>query len=449
MDGGVLYGTQIVWLRYVDGGTPWVLGAAGEVGVGRVFVSHASGDDCVAQELHRVLVEAGHQVFLDIDRRDGVRVGEDWEQRLYAELRGADAVVCVVSSSYVASNWCAIEVAVAKALGTRLIPLSVQPGVRHPLLGELQHLDHAADQAGAFAAVDESLRGLAVHGGWPDGRNPFPGLRAFDADWRRVFFGRERDITALAALLAAVSPGKTGPTTCQACPTRTVALPPDNTPKTCSIGRTAGVASGPTCGDGAGAGTMGAMTLSLPIDPKANELLQRSPLALLIGMVLDQQITMEHAFSSPYELQQRLGHELDARELAEFAPDAFTEIFSRRPALHRFPKANAKRVQEICRMLVERYDGDASRLWTEAKTGQELFRRVSELPGFGRQKAQIFVALLGKRFGVTPKGWREAAGMFGEEGAHYSVADITDENSLLRVRTHKQEVKAAAKEGKA
>ncbi len=187
------------------------------------------------------------------------------------------------------------------------------------------------------------------------------------------------------------------------------------------------------------------MPLSLPIEAEANKLLERSPLALLIGMVLDQQVTMEKAFSSPYELQLRLGHELDARELAAYDPAALTEIFSQRPALHRFPKANAKRVQEVCQLLVERYDGDAARLWTQARTGPELFRRVSELPGFGKQKAQIFVALLGKQFGVQPAGWREAAGMFGDADAHYSVADITDEASLLKVRAHKQEMKAAAK----
>jgi uncharacterized HhH-GPD family protein len=189
------------------------------------------------------------------------------------------------------------------------------------------------------------------------------------------------------------------------------------------------------------------MTLSLPIDPQANELLRTSPLALLIGMVLDQQVTMEKAFSSPYELRQRLGHDLDADELASYDPDALTEIFSQRPALHRFPKANAKRVQEVCQVLVTTYDGDASRLWSDAGTGQELVRRVSALPGFGKQKTQIFVALLGKRFGVEPSGWREAAGMFGEEGVYYSVADITDDESLVKVRAHKQEMKAAAKAG--
>jgi uncharacterized HhH-GPD family protein len=187
------------------------------------------------------------------------------------------------------------------------------------------------------------------------------------------------------------------------------------------------------------------MPLTLPIDAEANELLRRNPLALLIGMVLDQQITMEHAFSSPYELQRRLGRQLDARELAGYDLDRLIEIFSARPALHRFPKANAKRVQEVCQLIVDRYDGDAARLWTGAPSGQELLKRVSELPGFGKQKAQIFVALLGKQYGVRPSGWREAAGMFGERGVHYSVADITDEDSLLKVRTHKQEMKAAAK----
>jgi uncharacterized HhH-GPD family protein len=189
------------------------------------------------------------------------------------------------------------------------------------------------------------------------------------------------------------------------------------------------------------------MALSLPIGAEANALLQRNPLALLIGMTLDQQVTMEKAFSSPYELQQRLGHELDAQPLADFDPDALVAIFSTPPALHRFPKANAKRVQEVCQVLVERYDGDAARLWKDAKTGQELFRRVSELPGFGKQKTQIFVALLGKQFGVRPRGWREVAGMFGEEGGHYSVADIVDEESLTKVRAHKREAKAAAKAG--
>ncbi|MEV0004622.1 HhH-GPD-type base excision DNA repair protein [Micromonospora sp. NPDC050980] len=190
------------------------------------------------------------------------------------------------------------------------------------------------------------------------------------------------------------------------------------------------------------------MTLSLPIDPQANEMLARSPLALLLGMVLDQQVPMEKAFSSPYVLAQRLGHEPDARELAGYDPEALVELFARPPALHRFPKAMAARVQEVCRALVDRYDGDPARLWSEASDGGELLRRVGALPGFGRQKAQIFVALLGKRFGVTPVGWREAAGGYGDADAYRSVADVTDPDSLRRVREFKQRMKAEAKAAK-
>jgi uncharacterized HhH-GPD family protein len=190
---------------------------------------------------------------------------------------------------------------------------------------------------------------------------------------------------------------------------------------------------------------MRGMTLTLPIDAEANKLLRRSPLALLIGMVLDQQITFEKAFSSPYELVRRLGHEPTAQEIADYDLDALTVIFATPPALHRFPKAMAARVQEVCQVLVEKYDGDAETLWSGADSGKELFRRMTELPGFGKQKSQIFVALLGKRFGVTPKGWREAAGEYGGEGVHRSVADIVDNDSLVKVREHKQQMKAAAK----
>jgi uncharacterized HhH-GPD family protein len=187
------------------------------------------------------------------------------------------------------------------------------------------------------------------------------------------------------------------------------------------------------------------MSLSLPIEDEANKLLDRSPLALLVGMVLDQQVPLEKAFSSPYVLEQRLGHALDAQELADFDPDTLVEIFARTPALHRFPKAMAARVQEVCRTLVERYDGDAGRLWSGVDSGQELLKRVGDLPGFGKQKAQIFVALLGKQYGVQPDGWREAAGAYGEEGSHRSVADIVDSASLTKVREYKQAMKAAAK----
>jgi uncharacterized HhH-GPD family protein len=187
------------------------------------------------------------------------------------------------------------------------------------------------------------------------------------------------------------------------------------------------------------------MTMTLPIDAEANTLLERSPLALLIGMVLDQQVPLEKAFSSPYVLQQRLGGPLTAERLADHDPEALVEIFAKTPALHRFPKAMAARVQEVCRVLVERYDGDAAGLWAGVADGPELLRRVAALPGFGTQKSQIFVALLGKRYGVRPDGWREAAGGYGEEGSYRSVADIVDGASLAKVREYKQAMKAAAK----
>jgi uncharacterized HhH-GPD family protein len=183
----------------------------------------------------------------------------------------------------------------------------------------------------------------------------------------------------------------------------------------------------------------------MPVEPEANELLSRSPLALLIAMLLDQQVTLEKAFSAPLDLVRRLGHEPTAAELAEFDPDRLAAIFSERPALHRYPRAMAARVQEMARLVVEQYDGDAARLWETAGTGADLLKRVAALPGFGAQKAQIFVALLGKQLGVRPAGWREAAGAFGAEGTRFSVADITDEESLGEVRSHKQAMKAAAK----
>jgi uncharacterized HhH-GPD family protein len=187
------------------------------------------------------------------------------------------------------------------------------------------------------------------------------------------------------------------------------------------------------------------MTLSLPVPDEANELLTRSPLALLIGMLLDQQVPLEKAFSSPYELVRRLGHEPTAAELAAFEPDALAAVFAERPALHRFPKAMAARTQELARLIVEEYDGDPAAIWTGAATGNELLARVAMLPGFGAAKAQIFTALLGKQLGVRPEGWREAAGRFGADGTHYSVADIVDDTTLAAVRAYKKDLKAAAR----
>jgi uncharacterized HhH-GPD family protein len=187
------------------------------------------------------------------------------------------------------------------------------------------------------------------------------------------------------------------------------------------------------------------VTIAMPVEPEANELLTRSPLALLIGMLLDQQVSLERAFSAPLDLVRRLGHEPTAAELAEFDPVALAAIFSERPALHRYPRAMAARVQDLARLIVDTYDGEPAQVWLSAKSGAELLKRVAALPGFGAQKAQIFVALLGKQLGVQPRGWRQAAGKFGAKGSHLSVADITDADSLARVRSYKQELKAAAK----
>ena len=187
------------------------------------------------------------------------------------------------------------------------------------------------------------------------------------------------------------------------------------------------------------------MGLTLSQQPAADALLDRDPLALVIGMVLDQQIPLEKAFYGPYQLTQRLGHGLDAREIADFDPDELAAIFSRTPALHRFPASMAKRVQALCRAVVDQYDGDVADVWKTAKDGAELRKRLATLPGFGPQKAQIFTALLGKQYGITPPGWQEAAGPYGQPGSYKSVADITDQESLRRVRDYKQRMKAAAK----
>jgi uncharacterized HhH-GPD family protein len=188
------------------------------------------------------------------------------------------------------------------------------------------------------------------------------------------------------------------------------------------------------------------MSLHLATTPEANALLADDPLALLAGMLLDQQIPMEKAFTSPAVLAERMGvARLDAHQIASMDPEQFEQLFRQVPALHRFPAAMAKRVQDLCRGLVEQYDGDAAAIWLTASTGQELVSRVAGLPGFGQQKAKIFTALLGKQFGVQPPGWQEAAGAYGETGSHRSVADVIDAASLVKVRTFKKEQKAAAK----
>jgi uncharacterized HhH-GPD family protein len=188
-------------------------------------------------------------------------------------------------------------------------------------------------------------------------------------------------------------------------------------------------------------------TLRIAQDDAADELLGRDPLALLIGMLLDQQFPMERAFSAPRLLADRLGVDtLDAGQLAGADPEELTAVFQGPPALHRYPGSMAGRTQDLCRLLVERYDGRPENLWADAPDGKALLRRLKELPGFGAQKASIFLALLGKQYGVTPAGWREAAGTYGDEGSTRSVADITGPESLAEVRRFKQAQKAAAKE---
>ncbi|MBV8235120.1 MAG: Fe-S cluster assembly protein HesB, partial [Acidimicrobiia bacterium] len=163
-----------------------------------------------------------------------------------------------------------------------------------------------------------------------------------------------------------------------------------------------------------------------------------------IGMLLDQQVTMEKAFRSPYELKERLGGRLDAAEMAAMDPDKLGAVFAERPALHRFPGSMAGRTLELCKALVEDYDGRAERVWETAGDGAELFGRLKALPGFGDQKAKIFIALLAKRMGVQPPGWQGAAGFYAEHGC-YSVADVDGPDTLAKVREYKRAAKAEAK----
>jgi uncharacterized HhH-GPD family protein len=188
--------------------------------------------------------------------------------------------------------------------------------------------------------------------------------------------------------------------------------------------------------------------LCLAQDPDADALLSNDPTALLMGMLLDQQFPLEWAFRAPWRLAQRMGRtSLDAAEIADFDPEAFVKLMAGPPALHRYPAAMGVRVQALCRLVVEEYGGDAAALWRTAGTGKELLARLRALPGFGEQKARIFVALLGKQLGVRPEGWQEVAGPYGEDGSRRSAADVTDAETLAEVRAFKQAAKRAAKGG--
>ncbi|EMY32424.1 HhH-GPD family protein [Arthrobacter crystallopoietes BAB-32] len=185
--------------------------------------------------------------------------------------------------------------------------------------------------------------------------------------------------------------------------------------------------------------------LHLAGDEAADELLAENPFALLTGMLLDQQIPMEVAFAGPAKLADRLGA-LDPKQVAEMNPEEFLDAFRQTPAVHRFPKSMAARVQDLARVIVEDYDGDASRIWTEGDpSGAEILARLKALPGYGDQKAKIFLALLGKQRGLQAPGWQEAAGDYGRDGVAMSIADVTGPESLIAVREYKQAQKAAKK----
>lgn len=180
-------------------------------------------------------------------------------------------------------------------------------------------------------------------------------------------------------------------------------------------------------------------------DPTADALLDTDLNALLIGMVLDQQVAMEKAFSGPAVIAERMGGNFDVAAIANMPEDEFVALCAAKPAIHRFPGSMGKRVHQVCRVLVDSYDGRAENVWAGASTGAEVKKALMSLPGFGAEKATIFTALLGKQRGVTPPGWRDAAGSFGEEHVFRSVADIVDQESLQRVRETKRAVKAAKK----
>ncbi|MDD7944238.1 Fe-S cluster assembly protein HesB [Microbacterium sp. NE2HP2] len=191
------------------------------------------------------------------------------------------------------------------------------------------------------------------------------------------------------------------------------------------------------------------MSLHITDDSAADQLLTENPLALLIGMLLDQQIAMETAFTGPLKIRERAGS-VDAATIAGYDPDEFVEVFRQTPAVHRFPGSMAGRVQTLCQTIVDDWDGDASAIWTAGDPdGLTVLKRLKALPGFGEQKAKIFLALLGKQYGFTGDGWREAAGSYGDEGSFRSVADIVSPESLTKVREYKRAAKAAAKDASA
>ncbi|WP_377641060.1 HhH-GPD-type base excision DNA repair protein [Oryzobacter terrae] len=188
------------------------------------------------------------------------------------------------------------------------------------------------------------------------------------------------------------------------------------------------------------------VSLTIAQDPTADRVLSEDPFALLVGMLLDQQFPMERAFAGPAKVLERFGT-LDPAAVAAADPEAFADLCATPPAVHRYGRSMAARIQALAVVVRDEYAGDASKLWREAATGAELVGRVRALPGFGEQKARIFTALLGKQLGVRPPGWEQACGAYAETGSYRSVADVVDPDSLQRVRDFKKAAKAAAKSG--
>lgn len=188
--------------------------------------------------------------------------------------------------------------------------------------------------------------------------------------------------------------------------------------------------------------TVAMVQLQLAQDSVADALLSHNPFALLTGMLLDQQVPMETAFAGPRKIAERIGG-FDPHVIAAYDPEEFVAVCSQRPAIHRFPAAMAARVQRLAHIIVDCYDGDAAQVWSEGNPdGAEVLRRLMSLPGFGAQKAAIFLALLGKQYGVRPRGWRASAGDYGKAGTTISVADVVDKGSLDAVRAYKKAQKA-------
>lgn len=185
------------------------------------------------------------------------------------------------------------------------------------------------------------------------------------------------------------------------------------------------------------------MAFRITGDPATDRLLESEPLALVIGMLLDQQVPMEWAFRAPSTLQERLGH-LDAARIAAMDRDELVATCCETPAIHRFPAVMARRIHALCEQIVEHYDGHVEAVWTGAENGDDLYQRLGRLPGFGDEKSKIFIALLAKRFSVRPRGWESVSVPFSDDVPR-SAADVDGPSALAEVKEWKRVQRAAGK----